>query len=261
MRESATKARTVEVQSVPLSPESVTVVIPTLNESERLPGAVASALAPGVEVVVVDGGSTDDTVAVARVLGVRVIHAVRGRGSQLVAGARVAAGELLVFLHADARLPAGYATEVRRTLADRGTALGAFRLHIDSPGLRFRAVEWGVRQRCRWLRMPYGDQALFLRADTYERMGGFRSWSVMEDFDLVRRARRFGAVRTREADVRVSPRAWLRHGVLRFTLVNFASSVAGALGVGPERIARWRGRALGLAHRSCDSVSRVHHDP
>jgi rSAM/selenodomain-associated transferase 2 len=219
----------------------LSVIVPAWNEAEGLAAAIESARAPGVEILVVDGGSTDATAAVAAGLGVRVVPAERGRGRQLAAGAAAARGEHLLFLHADARLPAGYAHLVRRTLADRAVAVGAFTLRIAAAGAGLRVVEWGARQRSRWLSLPYGDQALFVRAETYQRLGGYRPLTAMEDFDFVRRARRVGMVRTLPEPVLVSPRAWLRRGTLQFTLLNALCASAWFLGVDPRRIARWRG--------------------
>ena len=220
----------------------VSVIIPTWNEAERLPTAIATARGAGVEILVADGGSSDDTVAVARSLGARVVTSAAGRGQQLAAGAAAASGDLLVFLHADARLPVGYLEHVRTTLADDATALGAFRLRIDGNGLALRWIEWCVRVRSRWLCMPYGDQALFLRAATYRRLGGFRDLPAMEDFDFVRRARRHGAVVVIEPAVLTSARAWQRDGVIRLTMLNAACAIACCFGVAPERVASWRVR-------------------
>lgn len=222
----------------------LSVVIPTLNEARHLAAAVASATAPGVEIVVADGGSVDGTIPLAEGLGVRVVRAERGRGRQLAAGADAASADLLLFLHADAVLPAGYAQEVRRTLADPQCAVGAFRLRIDSRGLCLRVIEWGARMRSRWLGIPYGDQALFVRTADYRSIGGFSALPMMEDLEFVRSARRLGRVRTLRSAVVVSPRSWRTHGVLRFTLCNVLCALAVLLGVSPLRVARFRARAL-----------------
>lgn len=241
------RAVSAEAVSAPAAPaaasnQRVSVIIPTWNEAERLPAAIAAARGDDVEILVVDGGSTDDTVAVARAHGARVVTSAAGRGRQLAAGAAAATGEFLVFLHADASLPAGYLAHVRATLGAAHTALGAFRLRIDGPGLGLRWIEWCVRIRSRWLQMPYGDQALFVRAPTYRALGGFRDLPAMEDFDFVRRARRHGAVVVVEPAVLASARAWQRHGMLRLTLLNALCAIACSLGVAPARVARWRVR-------------------
>ncbi len=217
---------------------TITVVIPTLNEAGGLATALASAQAPGVETIVVDGGSSDTTVEVAARHGARVMVTSAGRGRQLAAGAAAAQGEHLLFLHGDARLPAGFVDDVHDTLADPDTALGAFRLRIDDASLGLRVVEWGARQRCRWLSLPYGDQALFLRAETYRAVGGYRPLNALEDLEFVRRARRHGRIRTLDAAVLVSARAWHRHGVVGLTLRHAAIVAAYFGGMTPEAIAR-----------------------
>ena len=229
--------------SMPVAHEPlISVIIPTWNEAEHLPATIQAATTTGAEILVVDGGSTDGTVDLARQLGVQVLQTELGRGQQLARGAAVARGELLLFLHADARLPSDYAVHIRTTLANPATALGAFRLAIDAKGLRLRCLEWGVRRRCSWLKLPYGDQALFVRAATYRQLGGFRALAAMEDFDFVRRAKRLGDVVVLTAPVTTSARSWQRHGVLRTSLSNIACAVACCFGVSTERVARWRVR-------------------
>ncbi|MEO6596283.1 MAG: TIGR04283 family arsenosugar biosynthesis glycosyltransferase [Planctomycetota bacterium] len=230
------------------SAPSVSVIIPTWNEAKQLPATIAAATAAGAEIVIVDGGSTDDTVEVARKLGAHVLQTEAGRGRQLAAGATAARGELLLFLHADARLPTGYADQVRTKLADPATAIGAFQLAIDGEGFGLRCIEWGVRRRCRWLKLPYGDQALFVRAATYRQLGGFRDMAAMEDFDFVRRARQLGTVAIVDAPVLTSARAWQQHGLLRTSLFNTVCALLCSFGVAPDRVARWRVRHRLAAH-------------
>lgn len=230
----------------------VSVIIPALDEVSELPDTIASAKTVGAEIIVVDGGSKDGTAALARELGARVVTSVRGRGQQMAAGAAAANGEVLVFLHADAHLPLGYVEQVMAALADPGTAVGAFQLRIAAPGAGLRLVEWGVRQRCRWLSLPYGDQGLFMKAETYRRLGGFRPFSVMEDIDLVRRAWRRGSVRILASAVTVSPRTWHQRGILQCTFLNLLCAAAWFLGASPARIAQWRARRVGVNRRIGD---------
>ncbi|MBK8915373.1 MAG: TIGR04283 family arsenosugar biosynthesis glycosyltransferase [Phycisphaerales bacterium] len=221
----------------------LSVIIPALNEAATIRDTIERArAAESVEVLVVDGGSNDDTRRIARKSGARVIRAATGRASQMNAGAARARGELLVFLHADTQLPAGYADEVARTLSAPDTVVGAFRLHIAGTGTTFRAVEWGASLRSRLLGMPYGDQALHMRAADFFRLGGFPALPIMEDFELVRRARRIGRVMTARSAVQTSARRWVAQGVLRLTLIHQACVLAYRLGVAPARIAGWRDR-------------------
>lgn len=199
----------------------LSVVVPTLDEEGEIAAALISALqCPGVEVVVCDGGSTDRTVSIARSLGARVASTAPSRGRQLAAGARVARGETLLFLHADSRLPAGYEAQVRSVLARPGTAAGAFHLAIEGEGWGLRMVEGGVRVRSLVWRRPYGDQALFLRARILRAAGGFPDLRRMEDYVLLERLRSRGRVRMARGVVRTSDRRWRRQGVLRTTLRN-----------------------------------------
>lgn len=224
----------------------LSVIVPALNEAERLAATLAAAASPGVELLVVDGDSSDGTPIVAATHGARVVTSPPGRGRQLAAGVAAASADLLLFVHADCRLPADYATLVAATLAVPTTSVGAFRLAVDAKGLRFRMIEWLVRCRCWLFRMPYGDQALFVRRSTYEQLGGFATLEAMEDFDFVRRAKHLGRVVVRSEAVVTSPRAWRRHGVLRLSAWNLGCALAAALGVAPARIAGWRVRR-GLA--------------
>jgi len=236
-------------RSEPLVPEKrlngvplISVVIPTFNEAERIGTTIDSALRAGVEVIVADGGSRDGTGEIAARHGARVVRAPKGRGPQLNAGAAVARGESLLFLHADTTLPAGYAEVVQVTLRQPGVTLGAFRLRIDRPGVLMRGIEAAVRFRCAVLAMPYGDQALFLRSQTFASLGGFAEIPLMEDLDLVRRARSMGRIRVVRPAVVTSGRRWDVAGVVRMSLVNQLCVLGFDVGVPPRRLVRWRDR-------------------
>ncbi len=247
------------------TPPTLTVVIPALDESACIGDAVRSALRPGVEVVVADGGSVDGTPEIARSAGARVVVSPRGRGPQQDAGAALARGRALLFLHADTTLPADYLEVVSRTLADVRVALGAFRLRIDRPGVSLRLVEAGVRLRCAWLRLPYGDQALFLRAETYRAIGGFPDVPLMEDVALVGRARTIGRVVVVREAVRTSGRRWTSAGVLRMTFVNLACLFGARLGIPAARLMAWRddasrGRGAGRTSAPPEEPGREQRD-
>ncbi len=216
------------------------MVIPAVDEAEALPATLAAARRPDVEILVVDGGSGDATAHVAARAGARVVSSARGRGCQLAAGAAQARAPVLLFVHADTRLPDGYVEAIEAALAAPGRSVGAFRLRVDGAGFALRWIEWWVAQRCRWLSLPYGDQALFVRTSTYRELGGFRDLAALEDIEFVRRARRHGRVHVLDHPVLTSARAWRRHGVLRMTLVNAACAVAFSVGVPVDAVARWR---------------------
>lgn len=227
----------------------VSVIIPVLNEAALI-DATLRHIPPteDIEVIVVDGGSRDHTADIAAASGVRVIHTAAGRARQMNAGAATARAEILLFLHADTRLPADFARLVDETLSRPGVIAGAFRLRIDSLRRSLRLIETLANFRSRHLEAPYGDQALFLRADRFRTAGGFSDLPIMEDFEFVRRLRRWGRIAIIRAAAVTSGRRWERLGILRTTLINQTIILAYALGVSPERLARWyRG---GLARQS-----------
>ncbi len=172
----------------------ISIVIPALNEAENLPGLLSRlAREPGAhEVVVVDGGSSDDTVAAARSFGARVVCTGQGRGIQLAAGAARARGDILVFLHADSVFPRGGLAAVERALAARP----------DAPGGNFRLLFDGDDGFSRWLErfyawirargFYYGDSGIFIRRQCLDALGGIRPLALMEDYDLVRRMEKAG---------------------------------------------------------------------
>ncbi|MEA5450473.1 TIGR04283 family arsenosugar biosynthesis glycosyltransferase [Leptolyngbya sp. CCNP1308] len=223
-----------------LSQPAISVVIPALNEAKQLP-AVLDTIRPAspVEVIVVDGGSADGTADVAEAQGARVVKATPGRSRQLNGGAAAATGSILLFLHADTRLPQGFDQVIRHTLAQPGVVAGAFRLAINGPGRGLRWVEWGVNLRSRLLQMPYGDQGLFLKAEVFDKMGGFPDLPMMEDFELVRRLRKVGRVAIAPSAVVTSDRRWRTLGILRTTLANQAMIAGYFLSVDLHKLARW----------------------
>jgi rSAM/selenodomain-associated transferase 2 len=214
---------------------SISVVIPALDEEAVLPAAIRS-VSEAAEVLVVDGGSRDATPAVAAAEGARVISSAPGRGLQLDLGARAARGDWLVFLHADTRLEPGWAAALAALGPD--VAGGAFRLAIDSDRGRYRAVEAVVRARVRWLRLPYGDQAIFARRDDYARAGGFPHLPLMEDVAFVRRLRAVGGLAFPSVRAWTSARRWEEHGLVGATVRNWLLVALYAAGQPPERLAR-----------------------
>jgi hypothetical protein len=156
------------------------------------------------------------------------------------AGARAARGGILLFLHADTLPPPGFAAHLKAVLADPEVALGAFPFRLDRRRPDLWLVERLVALRCRLLRLPYGDQGLFMRRSVFERLGGFRDLPVMEDFDLVRRSRALGRVALAPEPATTSARRWRARGVVRTTFLHQVCLLAYLLGVAPARIASWR---------------------
>jgi uncharacterized protein len=215
----------------------VSVIIPALNEEENVARAVGSALDEDAEVIVVDGGSSDNTVERAVSAGARVETSGRGRALQQNAGAAVSRGRVLLFLHADTILPAGYVARVFETLLDRDAVLGAFRFRTDMNKPLMKAIEFGANLRSSWLGLPYGDQGLFLKRSLFRAMGGFSETPVAEDLLLVRRFSRQGRIRIAAADAVTSSRRWRSVGRLRTLLINQAILVGLVLGISPSTLA------------------------
>ncbi len=221
---------------------ALSVVIPALDEGGRIEEALASASAPGVEVLVVDGGSRDDTADRARGRGARVLVSPPGRARQLDAGARAAGGDVLLFLHADTRLAPGYDAAVTRAMADPAVAGGAFRFRFDRRSVALRVVEWGARLRVALLRMPYGDQAIFVRRRVLDALGGVPQVPIFEDLDLVRAIRRAGRLALLPLPATTSARRYEAGGVLRTMLRNWVAAAAWLAGADRARVAAWYGR-------------------
>jgi hypothetical protein len=218
----------------------ISAIVPALNEEKGI-ARTLSALSSGrnVEVILVDGGSTDRTRQIARSHGARVVEGPPRRARQANLGAEVARGKILFFLHADTLVPPGYDTHIRSALRARGVLAGAFDLAIDGKGVGLRFIERTVAFRSRWRQLPYGDQGLFLPAATFRRIGPFPDMPIMEDYVLVRKLARRGRIVTVPVPVLTSARRWHRLGVARTTLLNSAVVAAFRLGVAPERLAHW----------------------
>ena len=220
----------------------IAVVIPTLDEADEIAGAIQSASGPDIEIRVVDGGSRDGTVDVARTLGVHVISSAPGRARQLQAGFECTRAAAVVFLHADTRLPEGYDREISAALSDPDTVGGAFRFGFDRvDGLGLKLVEAGARLRS-LLGWPYGDQALFVRRSVLASLGGIPQVSLMEDLDLVRLLRRQGRFVALAHSVETSARRYRDRGVVRTVLRNAIAVTGWCLGADRDRIQNWVAR-------------------
>ena len=222
---------------------SISVIIPALDEAGVIGRALASAAEePDVELIVVDGGSCDATAEIDRSHGATVVTSLSGRARQMNAGARIATGETLLFLHADTRLPLRFAHEVRRILGLPGVVAGAFGLAIDGEGWGLRLVQRAANVRSRLLQLPYGDQGFFLRAAVFRSLGGYPEMPFMEDLEMGRRLRRRGQIVTAPLSALTSARRWESLGILRATLLNQFFLLAYLAGMPPRRIAHWYDR-------------------
>ncbi|MCJ2166313.1 TIGR04283 family arsenosugar biosynthesis glycosyltransferase [Pseudodesulfovibrio sp. S3-i] len=223
------------------SEKCISVIIPVYNEAGIISDTVRhvreSIKGHSVEIVVADGGPGHATLAAVLDCDVIGVGCAPGRGVQMNAGAAMASGDILLFLHADTRLPSGWPDTVRAALT-APVAAGAFSLSIDSPRRSLAVIAYFANLRTRWQRIPYGDQALFFTAEFFRELGGFAPIPIMEDVELFRRIRNLGVpihiVRDR---VLTSPRRWERDGVLKRTLSNWRLRIRYGIGVAPEVLA------------------------
>ncbi len=214
----------------------LSVVIPTLNAGDTLPLSL-TAIESADEVIVVDGGSRDDSVAIARRSGARLIEAPANRGGQLRAGAEAASGDWLLFLHADTVLAPGWREAVAAHIAAFPLAAACFTFRLDDRAWQARMIEAAVSLRVRALGLPYGDQGLLVSRPLYDEIGGFRGLALMEDVDIVSRIGR-RRLRTLPLVALTSADRWRRDGWFRRSAHNLACLLAYRLGASPERISR-----------------------
>ena len=215
----------------------ISVVVPTRNESATLSATLAPLHEPEVlEVIVVDGRSEDGTAEIARAHADRVLVTAPGRAGQMNAGARDARGEILFFLHADTRVPAGFAAAI--VAACEWAAGGRFDVELDAPGLAFRMIERAINLRSRWSGLSTGDQGLFVRRSVFEAVGGYPEQPLLEDLALARSIRQRGPVAALRLHVRTSARRWQRRGTLPTVLLMWRIRALYALGVSPQRLSQ-----------------------
>ena len=218
----------------------LSIILPVLDESAAI-GATLDALAPlravGHEVLVVDGGSQDNTVALCRGAGCQVLGSGRGRARQMNAGAARAQGEVLVFLHADTQLPARADMLIGLAL-QQGAFWGRFDVRIQGPSNLLPVIAALMNLRSRWSGIATGDQAMFVRRDLFQRLGGFADQALMEDIDLSRRLRAVAPPACLRQPVHTSGRRWQTHGVWRTIWQMWRLRWRYWRGVSPELLAR-----------------------
>lgn len=222
---------------------TLSIVIPVLNEAATIGACLrrlTSLRSRGTQVIVVDGGSEDDTLALAYPLCDAIVHAPRGRAAQMNAGARRAGGDILLFLHADTKLPAFADTLIRGALLDAPShAWGRFDVRIDGTAPLLGLVAHMMSIRSRLTGIATGDQAIFCMRESFAQEGGFPTIPIMEDISFSKRLRRRSRPICLRARVTTSGRRWEANGVIRTILLMWWLRLAYALGVPAETLARW----------------------
>ena len=224
-----------------MKPAQLSIVIPCLDEARGI-GATLASLADarhrGAEVIVVDGGSSDETLELARPGADAVVSAPRGRARQMNAGAEVAKGDILLFLHADTRLPHEADCLLLASLAETGKRWGRFDVQIEGKNPLLRVVAAMMNGRSRLTGIATGDQAIFVTRDLFDEVGRFPQIPLMEDIAITARLRHLARPLCLRAPVTTSGRRWERHGVVRTVLLMWRLRLAFWLGASPHRLAR-----------------------
>jgi rSAM/selenodomain-associated transferase 2 len=223
---------------------SISVIIPVLNEELTIGPALQSVLClEPDEILVVDGGSTDRTRELAASMGVKVLSSERGRARQMNAGAHLARGEMLLFLHGDTRLPASALADIRGAMRNPSTAGGRFDIALDGAGWLLKWIGAMISLRSRLSRVATGDQAIFVRREVFARLGGYPDIPLMEDVALSRALKRVGRVACLKSRVITSARRWQTEGVWRTICRMWTLKLLYLLGVSPFRLKRFYGDA------------------
>ena len=219
----------------------ISVIIPALNEEDNIGRCIDGILKEGCdcEIIVADGGSSDRTAEYAkRYPGILFIQSQRGRGIQMNMGASAASGDILLFLHADTMLEAGWAAAMLSVLEDNSISGGAFTLGIRSQLWKYRLVEAWVKLRCRLCLLPYGDQAIFVRKSAFDIIGGYKSIPLMEDVDLIEKLKKLGSIVILNKKAITSERRWSKKGLIKTAALNQIIMLLYRIGVNPDRLAR-----------------------
>lgn len=226
----------------------ISIIIPVLNEELMIGRTLQNILnivsipatsSPICQIIVVDGGSHDRTLEIVKSFPVEVLHITGGRAIQMNEGAKIATGEILLFLHGDTLLPADFADWVAKIMNTPGAIAGAFRLKINSSQPLLRLIEILVNVRSHYGQLPYGDQAIFLRAETFRQIGGFPLMPIMEDFVLIRQLGKMGKIAIASVAVITSERRWQKLGICKTTLINQMMILGYWCGVSPAKLAQW----------------------
>lgn len=205
----------------------ISIILPVFNEATVIAATLSQfAVNSEVEIIVVDGASSDRTLEIVELFSANnaqiklVVAEEKGRAQQMNYGAELARGKILLFLHADTRLPNNYQKIIEQIIQDRKPILGAFKLAIAGQEVGLRVIERLVNWRSRIFSLPYGDQAFFLTQENFQKLGGFPDLPIMEDFELVKQAKKQGKIAIASVAVITSARRWQKLGIWQTTLIN-----------------------------------------
>ncbi len=220
-------------------PPRLSIILPVLNEARSLQAhlpLLQSARAAGHELILVDGGSTDEGPALAAPLVDKLVRSPAGRAAQMNAGAAQASGDVLLFLHVDTRLPEGAITLLQQAFVQPTVQWGRFDVQLSGAHPAFRVIETMINLRSRVSGVATGDQALFLRAGLFHSIGGFPAIPLMEDVAITKTLRRLSRPLCLRERVTTSSRRWERHGIVRTVLLMWWLRLLYVLGVSPARL-------------------------
>ncbi len=224
-----------------LSKYRFSIIVPVLHEADRINSLIEHLHTlegePDYEIIVVDGSTTKDTINAIKDENVICVTANKGRAMQMNAGASIARGEILIFLHADTKLPSNALIKIDELLRNKKLVGGAFDLQIDSESIFLKIISYTANIRSRFTRVPYGDQVIFMRKDYFHKIGGYKEIPLMEDVELMKRVKTVGgAIYIFKDKVLTSARRWEKEGFVRTWLRNHTIRLFYFLGVDTHKL-------------------------
>ncbi len=224
-----------------MAKQKISIIIPVLNEEKKIKNTLTAILNNSnkdqIEIIIIDGGSTDETVKIVQSMGITIyISPQKGRANQMNFGASKATGNIFLFFHGDTIIPPNFPNIIREILGKSTIVAGAFLLKINSKNKALKFIEIMANWRSYLFSLPYGDQGIFLKRSIFEQIGGFQNLEIMEDFDLIQRLKKLGKIRIAEASVITCDRRWQKLGILKTTLINQLVIMGYYSGISPKKL-------------------------